>query len=139
MKILVTGAGGFVGNHLSHKLKDLGHEVLVIDFSNKVFNCLTEFDVFDFDLSEYEHFSRLPKDIDVIYLLINEKPFAKFNDFYDSESPTDFDQSINKINWTFALLKSYLPEGCMQISFAGMINNELFVLDNQMEICTTLD
>jgi len=79
------------------------------------------------------------KDIDVIYLLINEKSFAKFNDFYDSESPTDFDQSINKINWTFALLKSYLPEGCMQISFAGMINNELFVLDNQMEICTTLD
>ena len=67
MKILVTGGGGFVGNHLAQKLKDLGHEVLVNDFSNKVFNCLTEFDVYDFDLSEYEHFKYLPKDIDVIY------------------------------------------------------------------------
>ena len=67
MKILVTGGGGFVGNHLAHKLKDLGHEVLVNDFSNKVLGCLTEFDVFDFDLSEYEHFKHLPKDIDVIY------------------------------------------------------------------------
>jgi len=67
MKILVTGGGGFVGNHLAHKLKDLGHEVLVNDFSDKVSNCLTDFDVFDFDLSKYEYFKQLPKDIDIIY------------------------------------------------------------------------
>ena len=67
MKILVTGGGGFVGNHLAHKLKNLGHEVLVNDFSDKVSNHSLDFDVFDFDLSKYEHFKQLPKDIDVIY------------------------------------------------------------------------
>lgn len=31
MKILVTGAAGFVGSHLSEKLADLGHQVIGID------------------------------------------------------------------------------------------------------------
>ena len=31
MKILVTGAAGFIGSHLSEKLTDLGHEVIGID------------------------------------------------------------------------------------------------------------
>ena len=68
MRILVTGAAGFVGNHLAHKLKDLGHDVIINDFANNIRDThLQQFDVYDFDLSEYEHFSRLPKDIDVIY------------------------------------------------------------------------
>ena len=32
MKILVTGGAGFVGNHLAHKLKELGHDVIINDF-----------------------------------------------------------------------------------------------------------
>jgi len=31
MKILVTGAAGFIGSHLSERLVDLGHEVIGID------------------------------------------------------------------------------------------------------------
>ena len=31
MRILVTGGAGFVGSHLSRKLINLGHEVLVLD------------------------------------------------------------------------------------------------------------
>ena len=30
-KVLVTGAAGFLGSHLSEKLSDLGHEVIGID------------------------------------------------------------------------------------------------------------
>tara|TARA_R110000822_G_scaffold174181_4_gene313836 strand:+ start:257 stop:1153 length:897 start_codon:yes stop_codon:yes gene_type:complete len=66
MKILVTGAAGFIGNHLAYKLKDLGHTVFVNDLPSKS-NSLKEFETYSFDLSEYKHFSKLPKDIDIIY------------------------------------------------------------------------
>ena len=75
------------------------------------------------------------KEIEVMYLMIDGKPFAKFDDFYDSESTIDINQLTNETKWTFALLKSYLPEGCMQISFTGMKNNDLFVLNDETEIC----
>jgi len=75
------------------------------------------------------------KEIEVMYLMIDGKPFAKFDNFYDSESTTDTNQLTNEIKWTFALLKSYLPEGCMQISFTGMKNNEPFVLNDETEVC----
>ena len=35
MKILVTGAAGFIGSHASERLASMGHEVVAIDnFSN---------------------------------------------------------------------------------------------------------
>ena len=34
LKILVTGAAGFIGFHLCRKLLDLGHQVLGIDNLN---------------------------------------------------------------------------------------------------------
>ena len=70
MKILVTGGAGFIGNHLSNKLKKLGHEVLIVDFSKKLLqkpNLSNDFDFYGFNLSEYKNFNKLPKDIDVIY------------------------------------------------------------------------
>ena len=74
------------------------------------------------------------KEIEVMYLMIDGKPFAKFDNFYDSESTTDTNQLTNEIKWTFALLKIYLREGCMQISFTGMKNNEPFVLNDETEV-----
>ena len=69
MKILVTGGAGFIGNHLANKLKNLGHEILVVDFLEKdtVKNVSNNFSFYGFDLSEYKNFSKLPKDIDIIY------------------------------------------------------------------------
>ena len=37
MKIVVTGAAGFIGSHLSEKLSDLGHEVVGIDCFTKYY------------------------------------------------------------------------------------------------------
>jgi GDP-D-mannose 3',5'-epimerase len=34
MKILVAGAGGFIGGHLVHKLESLGHDVIGVDIKN---------------------------------------------------------------------------------------------------------
>ena len=38
MKILVTGAAGFIGFHLCRKLLDLGHQVLGIDNLNDYYD-----------------------------------------------------------------------------------------------------
>ena len=35
MKVLVTGAGGYIGRHIVKELLDKGHEVLASDFSFK--------------------------------------------------------------------------------------------------------
>jgi len=70
MKILVTGGAGFIGNHLANKLKKLGHEILIVDFSEKITqkpNISNDFNFYGFNLSEYKNFNRLPKDIDAIY------------------------------------------------------------------------
>ena len=38
MKILVTGAAGFIGSHLSERLADLGHEVIGVDNFNPYYS-----------------------------------------------------------------------------------------------------
>ena len=38
MKILVTGAAGFIGFHVSCKLVDLGHEVIGLDNINDYYD-----------------------------------------------------------------------------------------------------
>ena len=68
MKILVTGGAGFVGNHLAHKLKKLGYDVIINDFPNKIkIAHNNDFECYPFDLSNYNSFAILPSDIDVIY------------------------------------------------------------------------
>ena len=67
MKILVTGAGGFIGGYTARKLNELGHEVIVNDFTEKLSDYSNEFTVIGFDFSEYSNFKKLPKDIDIIF------------------------------------------------------------------------
>ena len=38
MRILVTGAAGFIASHLCEKLSDLGHEVVGIDNFNDYYD-----------------------------------------------------------------------------------------------------
>ena len=70
MKILISGAGGFIGGHLSKKLKANGHEVIGADikpldywFQN---NCDTSF---QFDLKEIENCVKATEGVDYVYNL----------------------------------------------------------------------
>lgn len=50
MKILVTGAAGFIGSHLSERLVDLGHEVVGIDNFNPYYSVdLKKLNAFDLE------------------------------------------------------------------------------------------
>ena len=66
--------------------------------------------------------------IEVLYLLVNDIPTAKFDNFYLT--------SNTQIEWTFAVLKNYLPAGCNTITVVGLINNNPFILNNDIEVCT---
>jgi len=68
MKILVTGAAGFIGSHTAKKLKELSYDVLINDLPEKINNQhRNEFETYDFDLSDYNNFDSLPDDIDFIF------------------------------------------------------------------------
>ena len=73
-------------------------------------------------------------DIEVVYLVANEVPIAKFDNFYLVEKNQAGLE--NEIIWNFAILENYLPDGCKKISIVGIMNNLPFVLDNRVELCT---
>jgi hypothetical protein len=71
--------------------------------------------------------------VDVLYLLVDGKPFAKSNNIHLTESSSIQDLEME---WTFAILRNYLPSDCYDISIGGLSNNNPFIINNTIEICT---
>ena len=71
--------------------------------------------------------------VDVLYLLVDGIPFAKSNNIQYTESNSVSDLEIE---WTFAILRNYLPSDCNDISIAGLSNNNPFIINNTIKICT---
>ena len=69
MKILVCGAGGFIGGHLVKSLMDDGHKLVCADVKPFVLQ-FQKFDSnqnFSIDLKEYQNCLDVTKDVDYIY------------------------------------------------------------------------
>ena len=78
MKVLVTGAAGFIGSHTSEKLQALGHEVVGVDNFNDYYdvelkhlnaNQLNDkgIAILKHDLKEPKLWEKLPTDVDYIF------------------------------------------------------------------------
>lgn len=68
-KVMVTGAGGFIGNHLVMKLKSLGYWVRGVDIKYPEFNN-TEADEFELlDLRRWDNCLQATRAVDEIYAL----------------------------------------------------------------------
>ena len=69
MKILIAGAGGFIGGHLSKNLLDEGHEIVCADI--KPFQYWFQFNEnyknFNLDLKEYENCLKITAGVDYVY------------------------------------------------------------------------
>lgn len=92
LKILVTGAAGFIGSHLADKLSTLGHEVTGIDnFSDYYDPALKQLNVADFvnnggtiekiDLRNAEALQTLPADFDYIFHLAAQSGISATSTF----------------------------------------------------------
>ena len=69
-KVLVTGAGGFIGNHLVNSLKKLGCYVIGADLKYPEYNATTADEFYIIDLRNQIEVSKLiTNDIDTIYQL----------------------------------------------------------------------
>ena len=78
MKILITGAAGFIGSHTSERLKEMGHDLIGVDnfspyydLSLKKLNAqsLSEknIEVLKLDLRTEDLSAKLPNDLDFIF------------------------------------------------------------------------
>ena len=69
MKILITGAAGFLGSHLCEKLQKLGHEIVGVDnmhggYQDNVPNTIK---FFEYDCCDLKKMNEVMKNVDVVY------------------------------------------------------------------------
>jgi len=69
MKILITGAAGFLGSHLCEKLQKLGHEIVGVDNMHGGYkdNVPSTIKFFEYDCCDLKKMNEVMKNIDVVY------------------------------------------------------------------------
>ncbi|MFW2377498.1 SDR family oxidoreductase [Cellulophaga baltica] len=116
MKILLTGANGYIGMRLLPQLLELGHEVVCAVRNERRLSVDKEtraqIEVIELDLLEDFSSGKIPKDIDIAYFLIHSM----------SSSTQDFDkqEAITAHNFN-----AYLAETTVQqvIYLSGIVND----------------
>src|SRR5258705_3832772 len=68
-RTLVTGAGGFIGNHLVNHLKDQGHWVRGVDMKRPEYSDTRADEFLDLDLRDPEHCRAASRGVDHVYAL----------------------------------------------------------------------
>lgn len=117
MRILLTGANGYIGMRLLPQLLDLGHEVICTVRDEGRFavdeEIRSQIDVIEIDFLKPVEESRIPKDIDAAYFLIHSM----------SSSTKDFDEMEAKTAQNF---NTYLEstEVKQVIYLSGIVNEE---------------
>ena len=77
------------------------------------------------------------KQLDSIFLLLDNKPFIKFDDFQPRKNVTEnFDKNVeNYSEWKIFFMSGYLENNCQLISIAGFKDNKNIKLNQEIELC----
>ena len=130
MRILVTGAAGFIASHLCEKLHDLGHEVVGLDNFNDYYSSV---------LKRLNASDLKAKGIQVIEIDLNDNLQTVFHKPYDyiyhlaaqpgisAETPLS-DYVTNNIFATQSLLDSVLQHNPNLISFINIATSSVYGL-----------
>ena len=96
-KILICGAGGFIGSHLAKAFKDQGHYVIGADLKHPIYEKTVADEFYIMDLREQESVRKLiTSDIDEIYQLAADMGGAGY--IFTGEHDADIMHNSCQIN-----------------------------------------
>ncbi len=102
MKILLTGATGYIGKRLLPKLIDDGHEVVCCvrdkDRFNPPSSLKSKITIIEIDLLDKKSLKNIPKDIDGAYYLVHSMSASTDYQILEQESAVNFREAINITN-----------------------------------------
>ena len=102
MKILLTGATGYIGKRLLPVLVDEGHDVVCcvrdINRFNPPDSVKAKISVIEIDLLDKHSLNKIPEDIDGAYYLVHSMSSSGDYDNLEKKSAINFREAINKTN-----------------------------------------
>ena len=102
MKILLTGATGYIGKRLLPVLVDGGHDVVCcvrdINRFNPPHSVKEKIEVIEIDLLDKHSLNKIPEDIDGAYYLVHSMSSSGDYDNLEKKSAINFREAINKTN-----------------------------------------
>ena len=112
MKILLTGAGGYIGSRLMPVLIEAGHEIVALTRSRARLSIPIGDQIIEADLLEPKSLDAIPKDIDAAYYLVHSMG-EHSNGFAakEAESARHFCQAIEQTNAKQIIYLSGLAHG----------------------------
>ena len=100
MRILLTGATGYIGKRLLPVLVEKGHEVICCVRDRKRFNppesIKSKIQIIELDLLDKASMSHIPHDIDGAYYLVHSMSSSKDYEKLEFESAHNFKEALNK-------------------------------------------
>ena len=100
MKILLTGATGYIGKRLLPVLAENGHKVICCVRDKNRFNppsyLKSKIKIIQMDLLEKDSLSNIPKDIDAAYYLVHSMSASSNYKSLEQKSAINFRNAINK-------------------------------------------
>jgi hypothetical protein len=77
------------------------------------------------------------KQLDSIYLIVNDEPFLKYDDFYPRNDISENLGMYTELNsgWSISFLSGYLEENCQLITLVGIKDDKKIGFVNEIEIC----